>query len=138
MGGAESKEWELKQEQIGKKKNEKNDTDKHHLSYPWLFYYWKSKEDFEWEAVSSMQENVLFCPVLQSHWIFYSITFSSEFITCFGTIFFFIILFVTSSDYMFSPSVLLLPCFEQAKCLYCEIFNPWQSVTLQLDEMSAV
>ena len=52
--------------------------------------------------------------------------------------FFIIILFVTSSDYMFSPSVLLLPCFEQAKCLYCEIFNPLQSVTLQLDEMSAV
>ena len=52
--------------------------------------------------------------------------------------FFFIILFVTSSKYMFSPSVLLLPCFEQAKCLYCEIFNPLQSVTLQLDEMSAV
>ena len=89
MGGAESEEWELKQEQIEKKKNEKNDTDKRHLSYPWLFYYWNSKEDFEWEAVSSMQENVLFSPVLQSHWIFYSITFSSEFITRFGTIFFY-------------------------------------------------
>ena len=66
MRGAESEEWELKQEQIEKKKNEKNDTDKHRLSHPWLFYYWNSKEDFEWETVWSMQENVLFCPVLQS------------------------------------------------------------------------
>ena len=27
---------------------------------------------------------------------------------------------------------------SRPKCLYCEIFNPLQSVTLQLDEMSAV
>lgn len=39
---------------------------------------------------------------------------------------------------MFLPSVLLLPHFEEAKCLHCEIFNPLQSVTLQLDEMSAM
>ena len=34
MGGAESEEWELKQEQIEKKKNEKNDTDKRKEYYP--------------------------------------------------------------------------------------------------------
>lgn len=39
---------------------------------------------------------------------------------------------------MFLPSVFLLPTFGQAKCLYCEIFNPLQSVTPQLQEMSAV
>lgn len=39
---------------------------------------------------------------------------------------------------MFLPSVLLLPHFEQAKCFYCESSNPLQSVTLQLDEMSAI
>lgn len=38
---------------------------------------------------------------------------------------------------MFLPSVLLLPHSEQAKCVYCEICNPLQSVTLQVDEMSA-
>lgn len=38
---------------------------------------------------------------------------------------------------MFLPSVLLLPHSEQAKRLYCEVCNPLQSVTVQVDEMSA-
>lgn len=39
---------------------------------------------------------------------------------------------------MFSPSVFLLPTFGQAKCLCCEIVNPLQSVTPQLEEVSAL